>query len=115
MLVHKDSSPAFIVTVGIHRYIQSLATPMVDYDASTVNPADCNPKLLDLVVKLLGQTDLEPIRFGVCPVTGCGKMSLNRKNEQHNCVDGSRSRFDLSFDQAAHRFRDLPIHIQLRL
>ena len=107
ILFHKLSSPQFIVTVGVYRYIQTLETPMTEYDRTSTSPAEINQKLFESVIRMLGKVgSTTPIRYATCPKKGCVYQSLKTVTSQHPCVNGTRPGSELSTLQVAYAFRE---------
>lgn len=118
VLVHSDSTTDFIVTVGVYRLLESLTTPMTDWDDTPTRPATLDRRVLKSIISAISPSSPshnEPLLFASCGRPACDYMPLKRDFDQHVYADGTKPQYRLSVKQVARNFVELPVCVQLRL
>ena len=118
VLVHSASTTDFIVTVGVYRLLESLTTPMIDWDNIPTRPATPDWRVMKSIISAISPSSPshnEPLLFASCGRPACDYMSLKRDFDQYVYADGTKPQYRLSVKQVARNFVELPACVQLRL
>jgi len=88
ILVHSDSTSDFIVTVGVYRLLESLTTPMIDWDNTPTRPATLDWRVMNPIISAISpgsRSHDEPLLFASCGRPACDYMPLKGIASDHRC------------------------------